>query len=120
MPRRRAQAFVLVLFISLVVLSYIHFDADVKAVTHNNPPTILLVSAFFPLSNSKHTISDYEEWLSRFLQPITTPIAQLQQALANLPANSDPGNTPLTEEQENRIRSALDGQKGLKGLPISC
>ncbi|KAF7297724.1 hypothetical protein MKEN_01395900 [Mycena kentingensis (nom. inval.)] len=36
--------------------------------------TILLVSAFFPLSKSKHTMADYENWLCRFLRPITTDI----------------------------------------------
>ncbi|KAJ7505463.1 hypothetical protein B0H11DRAFT_2170298 [Mycena galericulata] len=38
------------------------------------PAKILLVSAFFPLSKSKHTMRDYESWLSKFLQPITTDI----------------------------------------------
>ncbi|KAJ7196493.1 hypothetical protein GGX14DRAFT_504749 [Mycena pura] len=37
-------------------------------------PHILLVSAFFPLSKSKHTMGEYEYWLERFLQPITTDI----------------------------------------------
>ncbi|KAJ7696016.1 hypothetical protein B0H17DRAFT_1131191 [Mycena rosella] len=43
---------------------------------HNdNPPRkILLVTAFFPLSKSKHTMREYESWLSRFLQPITSEI----------------------------------------------
>ncbi|KAJ7688230.1 hypothetical protein B0H14DRAFT_3101224 [Mycena olivaceomarginata] len=35
---------------------------------------ILLVSAFFPLSKSKHTIREYEWWLCQFLGPITTDI----------------------------------------------
>lgn len=38
------------------------------------PPRILLVSAFFPLSKSKHTMHDYRNWLARFLQPIDTDI----------------------------------------------
>jgi hypothetical protein len=81
-----------VLLISIGVLSYISFDSYIKPIVigvpqppptpvpvHNDdsttpPPTILLVSAFFPLSKSKHSISDYKAWLSRFLQPITTPI----------------------------------------------
>ncbi|KAF7346145.1 hypothetical protein MSAN_01841300 [Mycena sanguinolenta] len=37
-------------------------------------PKILLVTAFFPLSKSKHTMADYEWWLSQFLQHITTDI----------------------------------------------
>lgn len=90
MPRTRA--FALVLFVSLAVLSYISFDAYIKPVVigipspahstaplpihHLDPttPSVLIVSAFFPLSKSKHSISDYNGWLSRFLQPITTPI----------------------------------------------
>lgn len=35
---------------------------------------ILLVSAFFPLSKSKHSIAQYSAWLSQFLARITTPI----------------------------------------------
>ncbi|KAJ6508974.1 hypothetical protein C8R45DRAFT_969464 [Mycena sanguinolenta] len=37
-------------------------------------PKILLVTAFFPLSKSKHTMGEYEQWLSQFLQRITTDI----------------------------------------------
>lgn len=101
MPRTRA--FVLVLLISLGVLSYMSFDAYIRPAvvgiswpdskgtvvtrpnntsqTPANPrpithpsPNILLVSAFFPLSKSKHSMSDYSSWLSRFLKPIKTPI----------------------------------------------
>jgi hypothetical protein len=85
-PRRRS--IILVLLISLGLLFYFSFYAALNPVvnpayhpppsnddsTSTRRPTILLVSAFFPLSNSKHSISDYESWLSRFLQPITTPI----------------------------------------------
>ncbi|KAJ7175706.1 hypothetical protein C8R46DRAFT_989772 [Mycena filopes] len=39
-----------------------------------NATRILLVSAFFPLAKSKHTTREYEEWLSKYLQPITTDI----------------------------------------------
>ncbi|KAJ7436236.1 hypothetical protein FB451DRAFT_1061927 [Mycena latifolia] len=44
------------------------------AVDERPPPKILLVTAFFPLSKSKHTMSDYESWLSKFLRAITTDI----------------------------------------------
>ncbi|EJC99896.1 uncharacterized protein FOMMEDRAFT_22912 [Fomitiporia mediterranea MF3/22] len=37
-------------------------------------PHILLVSAFFPLSKSKHSMAQYSDWLSRFLGRITTPV----------------------------------------------
>ena len=36
--------------------------------------SVLIVSAFFPLAKSKHTKKDYENWLARFLEPITTDI----------------------------------------------
>ncbi|KIJ66170.1 hypothetical protein HYDPIDRAFT_64861, partial [Hydnomerulius pinastri MD-312] len=34
----------------------------------------LLVSAFFPLSHSKHSMGSYKTWLTNFLEPIRTPI----------------------------------------------
>ncbi|KAJ7644253.1 hypothetical protein FB45DRAFT_975811 [Roridomyces roridus] len=43
-------------------------DADDGA----SSTAILLVSAFYPLSKSKHTMREYETWLSNFLRPITT------------------------------------------------
>ena len=98
MPRSRPLY--LVLLMSLAALSYLSFDTFIRPVivglpspaslptvkdsvgtiTLPNskhlapPPSILLVSAFFPLSHSKHSMSDYQRWLSNFLQPITTPI----------------------------------------------
>lgn len=35
---------------------------------------ILLVSAFFPLAKSKHSLDEYEDWFTHFLQPIETDI----------------------------------------------
>ena len=35
---------------------------------------ILLVSAMFPLTKSKHSVEDYISWFSMFLGPITTDI----------------------------------------------
>ncbi|TFY63943.1 hypothetical protein EVG20_g6117 [Dentipellis fragilis] len=45
----------------------------------NNPTEkpnsrILLVSAFYPLSKSKHTLDDYSAWMRRFLEPVQTDI----------------------------------------------
>lgn len=37
-------------------------------------PKILLVSAFFPLSKSKHSMGDYKKWLTHFLGSITTDV----------------------------------------------
>ncbi|TFY74123.1 hypothetical protein EWM64_g9889 [Hericium alpestre] len=51
-----------------------HHAADALEPLNTTAPRVLLVSAFFPLSKSKHTMSEYESWLSRFLQPITTDL----------------------------------------------
>lgn len=40
-------------------------------ITHSS---ILLVSAFYPLSKSKHTMREYSSWLSTFLKNIKTPV----------------------------------------------
>ncbi|KAJ7707135.1 hypothetical protein B0H16DRAFT_1266329, partial [Mycena metata] len=52
---------------------------DNSQVTSNTTETrnatrILLVSAFFPLLKSKHSVHEYEEWLTKYLEPITTDI----------------------------------------------
>jgi hypothetical protein len=39
-----------------------------------NATQILLVSAFFPLSKSKHSLEDYAGWLSMFLKPVKTHV----------------------------------------------
>ncbi|KAF8161503.1 hypothetical protein B0H34DRAFT_796283 [Crassisporium funariophilum] len=39
-----------------------------------NGTRILLVSAMFPLSKSKHSKGEYANWLARFLEPMTTDI----------------------------------------------
>ena len=41
---------------------------------YGNSTRILLVSAMFPLSKSKHSTKDYADWLGRFLGPMTTDI----------------------------------------------
>ncbi|KAJ7097189.1 hypothetical protein B0H15DRAFT_937533 [Mycena belliarum] len=38
------------------------------------PPNILLVTAFFPLSKSKHTLPEYEWWLYQFLAGVSTDV----------------------------------------------
>lgn len=47
---------------------------DSAASQHGNGTRILLVSAMFPLSKSKHSTKDYTIWLKRFLGPLTTDI----------------------------------------------
>ncbi|MCL2646206.1 MAG: PDZ domain-containing protein [Phycisphaerales bacterium] len=44
-----------------------------------------------------------EERYSGRNQPLTTAMTQLAEAIADLPANCDKDNQPLSEEQENRI-----------------
>lgn len=39
-----------------------------------NDTKVLIVSAMFPLTKSKHSTKDYEDWLTRFLGEITTDI----------------------------------------------
>jgi len=41
---------------------------------NKNSSRILLVSSFFPLAKSKHSLADYSAWLHEFLSPITTDI----------------------------------------------
>lgn len=54
---------------------YVSGVSDATTTMANSSSTpILLVSAFFPLSKSKHTIREYEWWLCQFLGPITTDI----------------------------------------------
>ncbi|KAF7291644.1 hypothetical protein HMN09_01255600 [Mycena chlorophos] len=69
----------------LTLFYFLHTEPQVRSdiPTQYPPPTrpttpatsnanILIVSAFFPFAKSKHSLSDYESWLARFLQPITT------------------------------------------------
>ena len=97
-PRRYPLVF-LVLLIPLSLFLYANFGAQVSAWASNRivpvtpafgspPPSrvddtnsshgvhtkVLLVSAFFPLSKSKHSMTQYSAWLSRFLGQITTPV----------------------------------------------
>lgn len=100
LARKRSCIFLLVLLTCGLILSYFTFEtfrpswmvitpdpmsgsATLSDLIHpqedgpNTAPNtteILLVSAFFPLSKSKHPMSDYSYWLSRFLGPITTDI----------------------------------------------
>lgn len=53
----------------------IPLDSTTYTQQHGNTSTrILLVSAMFPLSKSKHSTEDYGDWLNRFLGPLTTDI----------------------------------------------
>ncbi|KDQ56267.1 hypothetical protein JAAARDRAFT_59169 [Jaapia argillacea MUCL 33604] len=94
--KRPPSKILLLIFITLALISYISFDWYIRPTSSNlitlpedtstsrplalphatstSNTTILLVSAFYPLSKSKHTMSDYSAWLSRFLGPIQTEI----------------------------------------------
>ena len=43
-------------------------------IPHRNSSRILLVSSLFILSKSKHSKEEYQDWLQRFLRPITTEV----------------------------------------------
>ncbi|KAI5120807.1 hypothetical protein M0805_003205 [Coniferiporia weirii] len=77
----------LLLYVSFGYLSVWAFDSIVPTAPFISYPQtqdavlngtasgeILLVSAFFPLSKSKHSMRQYSDWLSHFLQSITTDI----------------------------------------------
>ncbi|KAJ6620792.1 hypothetical protein B0H10DRAFT_1875677 [Mycena sp. CBHHK59/15] len=49
-------------------------NSTVDAEDGNRPTKILLVTGFFPLAKSKHTMPEYEWWLSQFLQHVTTDV----------------------------------------------
>ncbi|KAJ7164558.1 hypothetical protein C8R43DRAFT_233099 [Mycena crocata] len=74
--------------------------ADGTGVANNEASfaNILLVTAFYPLSKSKHTMREYESWLSQLLQPVTTDIyfycpvemeALVRQCRGDLPITVD-------------------------------
>ncbi|KAJ7164683.1 hypothetical protein C8R43DRAFT_878995 [Mycena crocata] len=83
MPLWRSRVFPLISLLSILGLFYYAIPylqhgpavylADLPVVS-GEPSPILLVSAFFPLSKSKHTMREYEWWLCQFLRPITTDI----------------------------------------------
>ncbi|KAF9222340.1 hypothetical protein BS17DRAFT_708690 [Gyrodon lividus] len=73
----------------LIIISYVSYNAanpfsttlswlnpTTQSTKYQLSPndTILLVSAFFPLSHSKHSMGQYKAWLTNFLEPIRTPI----------------------------------------------
>ena len=76
---------------------YSDFGAmPLNSTTHGNSTRILLVSAMFPLSKSKHTKNDYANWLERFLGGMTTDIymyttPELEETLKNIR-----GSLPIT------------------------
>jgi len=53
-----------------------------------------------PVSRRKKTTVK-DRWASK--EATLTPAAFLQETLANLPENADPGNVPLSETEENRL-----------------
>jgi hypothetical protein len=79
--RPRPLLFILLLS-CLLVLSYLSLDSlrDSSLLYHPHyyappePSNVLLVSAFFPLAKSKHSLEDYDQWLSRFLGRVDTHI----------------------------------------------
>ncbi|KAA1475363.1 hypothetical protein DENSPDRAFT_860780 [Dentipellis sp. KUC8613] len=64
--------------------------------TTSPAPRVLIVSAFFPLSKSKHSMSEYEAWLTRFLSPITTDIYMFAPPTLAPMIRALRGDLPLT------------------------
>ena len=64
--------------LSIEELDYSDFGTipleSITSSQHGNNTRILLVSAMFPLSKSKHSAQDYTVWLGRFLGAVTTDI----------------------------------------------
>ncbi|KAF5371326.1 hypothetical protein D9758_004257 [Tetrapyrgos nigripes] len=48
--------------------------SDAKPISHHDQSKVLVVSAFFPLPQSNHPISDYETWFSYFLSNLKTDV----------------------------------------------
>jgi hypothetical protein len=57
-----------------VIIDDIPPTPELKNDGNGNTTRVLLVSALFPLNKSKHSKEDYNDWLRRFLGPITTNI----------------------------------------------
>ena len=83
LPRTRALFLVAILI--LCILSYSFYNThryhpytpdapDALPAEEIQPAQILLVSAFYPLSKSKHTHDEYAVWLSRYLSRVSTHI----------------------------------------------
>ncbi|KAJ7644312.1 hypothetical protein FB45DRAFT_293180 [Roridomyces roridus] len=107
-------------------------DASVDATLQPSP--ILIVSAFFPLSKSKHTMSEYEGWLCQFLGRITTDIyfytpqemvPLVRKCRGHLPITIDttfatPFDIPplrdFKEEYEGQL--ALDRERKIHSVPL--
>ncbi|KAJ6557233.1 hypothetical protein DFH09DRAFT_1248204 [Mycena vulgaris] len=99
-----------------------------------NASSILLVSAFFPLAKSKHTMRDYEWWLCQFLRPITTDVyfytsaemaPLVRKCRGSLPIIIDTTFTtpfdipPLREfKEEYHGMHALDREKGIHSADL--
>lgn len=60
------------------------------------PPSVLLVSAFYPLANSKHSHADYNAWLKGFLGTVETHIYFFTSPAMVPTIKSIRGNLPIT------------------------
>ena len=52
---------------------------------------------------TRRTTVSLQERYSGDATPLLTPVAYLRAALGSLPKSADPGNVPLSEEEENRL-----------------
>ncbi len=84
---------------SLIAEKFAHISpADGSDSTStSSEPRILLVSALFPLKNSKHSQSDYEAWLKRFLGQISTDVYFFAPPeSSDLISSARPSSFPMT------------------------
>jgi hypothetical protein len=99
--------FLLLLVISLGLISYISFDAYIRphsspvlfgntGVATNPRSRILVVSALFPLAKSKHSKRNYRNWLTHFLEPISTDVYFFTTPELEPIVRSVRGNLPIT------------------------
>ncbi|KAJ7175415.1 hypothetical protein C8R46DRAFT_1078825 [Mycena filopes] len=102
--------------------------------TPRNSSSILVVSGLFPLSKSKHTIREYEYWLSKFLGQITTDIyfytpvdmvPLVRKCRGNLPITIDttfasPFDIPPLRDfkEEYGAQHALDREKDIHSAEL--
>lgn len=82
-----------------------------------NKTRILLVSAMFPLSKSKHTPEDYERWVTNFLQSVTTEIYFFTTpSFAPIVRRARPSHLPIIIDANYTSPFDVPPLKGLEGV----
>lgn len=110
-PRRRLFFVAVLSSLALFVLLLLHEDINPRTntLTPHEPysqhpqgqnatthPRILLVSALFPLSKSKHSLGEYSKWLNNFLGSVTTDVYFFTPPELEPLVRKARGNLPIT------------------------